>query len=74
MHPPDARLYIVGLIVDCPYEPNPEDCALHDIRQKPLRERIEWSKQLTNEEIQDIISVHKKCLAEKEGRVGLSET
>ena len=74
MHWPDARLYVVGLLVDCPYEPNPEGCVLHDTRQKPLKERIEWSRQLTDEEIQGIIGAHRKCLAEKEGRVGLSET
>ena len=74
MHLPDARLFVVELLMDYPYEPNPESCALHDIRQKPIRERIEWSKQLTNEEIQGIITVHKECLVEKEGRAGLSET
>jgi len=64
---PDARVYVMGLLVDCPYQPNPVDCALHDIRKKPLKERVVWSKQLSNKEIQHIISVHKKCLARKEG-------
>ncbi len=61
-----ARVYVVGLVVDCPYEANPADCALHEIRKRPLKERIEWSRQLTEEQIQNIIDIHKKCLARKE--------
>jgi len=61
-----ARAFVVGLVVGCPYEANPEDCALHEIRQRPLNERIEWSRQLTEEQIQNIIDIHKKCLARKE--------
>ena len=63
---PNKRVYIVGLLVDCPYEPNPADCALYDIRKSSLNERIEWSKQLTDKEIQHIISIHKKCLARRQ--------
>ena len=63
---PDARVYIVGLFIDCPYELNPKDCALYDIRKKPLKERIELSKRLTEEQVQHIIAIHKKCLSRKE--------
>ena len=70
---PDERLYIVGLLVDCPYKPNPADYTLYDIRKRPLKERIEWSKQLTNKEIQHIISIHKKCLARREGNNNVAD-
>jgi len=66
MNPFNTRVYVTGLLVGCPYEPNPADCALYDMRQKPLRERIEWCNQLSDEEIQDIIGIHKKCLAQRE--------
>ena len=66
MDPFTARVLVVGLLVGCPYEAKPADCALHEIRQRPLKERVEWSKQLTDEQIQDIIEIHKKCLARKE--------
>lgn len=64
----DARMYILGLLIDCPYELNPKDCNcnLHDMRKKPLKERIDWSKQLTDQQGQNIISSHKKCLAQRE--------
>ena len=68
MDVPDARFYILGLLVDCPFEPNPTDCALREIRNKPLAERAEWARQLTDEQVQQIISVHKQCLARKEGK------
>ena len=61
-----ARVLVVGLVVGCPYEANPADCALHEIRQRPLKERVEWTRQLTEEQIQNIIDIHKKCLARKE--------
>ena len=63
----DPRYYIKGLLVDCPYEPNPPDCELHEIRKKPLKERLEWARQLTDEQVQQIIDIHRKCLAQKEG-------
>ena len=67
---PDVRMYIVGLLVDCPYEPNPKDCALHDIRKKSMEEKLAFSKRLTEEEAVNIIAVHKKCLCRKEGKRG----
>jgi hypothetical protein len=66
----NTRVYIMGLLVDCPYESNSPDCALptilHDIRKKSLQERVDWCNQLPDEEIQNIISTHKKCLACRE--------
>jgi hypothetical protein len=66
MEPSLARSYIVGLLVECPFEPNPTDCALQPIRKKPLKERIEWVNQLTDDQVRDIISEHKECLKRKE--------
>ena len=65
---PDTRIFIAGLLVDCPYEPNPADCALHNIRKKPMKERTEWSKQLSNEQVKQIVNIHKQCLKEKEAQ------
>ena len=67
---PDTRVYIVGLLIDCPYEPNPTNCALHDMRKKSLKEKIEFSRRLTDEQVQHIIAIHKKCLSRKEGKKG----
>lgn len=65
---PSARVFVTGLLVGCPYEPNPKECALYDIRKKPMEKRIEWSKQLTDEQIQSIIKTHRECLDQRTKR------
>jgi len=60
------RVYVIGLLVCCPYKSNPATCPLYDIRQKPVRERAKWVKQLTDEQIQDIINIHKECFIRRE--------
>ena len=65
----DARSHVVALLIDCPYEANPTDCYLHDMRRKSLEENIDFSKRLSEEELQHILAVHKKCLSRKEGKL-----
>ncbi len=73
MEPSNRRVYVIALLVDCPYEPNPADCALYDMRQKPLQERIEWCNQLSDKKIQRIVSIHKKCLARREANNNVAD-
>ena len=73
MHLFNTRVYIMGLLVGCPYDSNPADCALHEMRQKPLQEREGWCNQLSDEEIQNIISTHKKCLACREANNNVTD-
>ena len=65
----DARLLLIGLLVDCPHEPNPTDCALYDIRNKSRGEKLEFCRQLTEEQLQHIMVIHEKCLSQKEGKL-----
>ncbi len=65
---PEARAHIVALLIKCPYEPNPTGCHLHELRMRSLEEKLEFPKRLTEEEVQHIIAVHKKCLSRKEGK------
>ena len=62
-----ARLYVVALLIECPYEPDPADCCLHGMRKKSIAENIDLSKRLNEEELQHIIVTHRKCLLQKEG-------
>jgi len=64
----DARAHVVALLIKCPYEPNPADCHLHDMRGISLEDNLGISKRLTGEEVQHILAVHKKCLSRKEGK------
>ena len=59
----DARLQVVALLLKCPYETNPINCYLHDLRGKSLVEKIEFSKQLSETEVLYMIAEHKKCLS-----------
>ena len=60
------RAYVMGLLVACPYKSNPSTCALYDIRNKPLKERTAWARQLTDKQIQEIIDIHKECFVRRE--------
>lgn len=64
----EARQYVEDLLVDCPFEPNPPHCALHDMRKKPWEERIEWSRRLTKAQMESIIGIHKLCFGEKKSK------
>jgi hypothetical protein len=58
---------IFGLAVACPFDQgNPCNCPLHELRKKTLRERHEWLQALSEEDISNILTFHKKCLGEKE--------
>ena len=70
---PEARAYLVALLLKCPYEPNPTDCRLHVLRNNSFQEKIEFSKRLPEMEVMDIIAVHKKCLSQKEGKRSLKD-
>jgi hypothetical protein len=57
---------VFGLAVACPFDQgNPQPCPLHELRKKSLKERYEWLRALSEEEVRNILSFHQKCLAEK---------
>jgi hypothetical protein len=59
---------IYGLLVACPYEQgNPASCQLFEIRKKKLRDRVEWVQSLSFDDMVHIMTVHKGCLAYREG-------
>ena len=64
----EARACVLGLVMDCPFEPNPTECALYEVRQKTRKERVKWVQQLTEGQVIQTIRVHKECLAKKEGK------
>lgn len=66
----NARIFLIGLLMGCPFEGNPEDCILHHFRKVPIKARVEWSRQLPDEKVQQIVSLHKQCLTRKEEQGG----
>ena len=67
MDMPSARAFIVGLLVECPYGLDTRSCVLSDYRKKSLKEKLDFSKQLSKEKVKNIIASHKFCLLQKEG-------
>jgi len=61
---------LVGLVFACPATcGNPPACPLHDIRHRPVSERVAWVKKLTDAERLQILDWHEQCLARQEGGV-----
>jgi hypothetical protein len=59
--------HLIALTVCCPFDQsNPPECQLHDLRCKPMRERLDAIKRLTSAERAAIVETHKGCLARKE--------
>jgi hypothetical protein len=64
----DKRAFIVGLLVKCPYQLDPIDCIFHDLRRNSLKEITEFSKRLSEKEVQEMVVLHQKCLSQREGK------
>jgi hypothetical protein len=73
MDMPSARAFIVGLLIECPYGLDTRSCILSDYRKKSLKEKLELSKQLTEEKVKNIIATHKYCLLKNEGKSSSDE-
>jgi hypothetical protein len=56
------RSLVVGLLMSCPAtNGNPPDCPLHGVRLLPLRERYEWLRSQTEDELVGIVCAHTGC-------------
>ncbi|MCX6970762.1 MAG: hypothetical protein NTV93_11530 [Verrucomicrobia bacterium] len=60
------RTYLVGLSFECPMEGgNPEKCICHELRKKPVAERIRILASFSDEQRLDMFTGHRKCFREK---------
>jgi hypothetical protein len=55
------RAGILCLVLMGDYAPTVEQCPFQDIRTKSFRERIRWTEQLTDIQIQNMVVFHKTC-------------
>ena len=63
----DIRTWVIGLIFGCPFNEPLSNCPVNDIRQLPPAERIGIVDRMSVENIERIISHHKKCFKMREG-------
>ena len=64
-----SRWRLTRLLAGCPHslilESNPRDCPLHEIRAKPLEDRLEWARNRDPAVVERILEYHGWCLARK---------
>ncbi|MBT7069229.1 MAG: hypothetical protein HN919_23235 [Verrucomicrobia bacterium] len=58
--------WVQGLLIDCPFGKALPSCPAHDLRRIPLGKRLGLVKGMNEVQIDQIISHHKACLAERE--------
>ena len=61
----DARIALHGRILRCPLGGNPKDCQFHELRRRPLEERINWLMNQSDEEVVDTYNRHIECFRKK---------
>ena len=64
----EARLGMHGRILRCPLGGNPEDCPLHEVRQRSLEDRLTWLESKTDKEVLELYTYHINCLERKLAR------
>jgi len=62
----DRRTFVLGLACACPFGEQLSGCCIRKLREKPLKERISLTKNISEEELGIVIAQHKTCLAERE--------
>jgi len=60
------RVWLKGLVISCPLNKALEDCPANEIRKLPLPERMAFVDNLTDQQVDETLTHHKNCLAERE--------
>ncbi|HBX51544.1 MAG TPA: hypothetical protein DEH02_10810 [Bacteroidales bacterium] len=53
--------WIFGFAVDCPAQINDINCPFHAIRKLPLRERYEFIKKMSDDDVRSFMFSHTCC-------------
>ncbi len=60
------KVWLKGLVISCPFDKALKDCPANEIRKLPLAERMAFVDNMTTQQIDDTLTHHKNCLAERE--------
>jgi len=65
----DFKVWVMGLVISCPYDIESCNCPLKDIRTLPLADRVEMVGKMSEQELVATVDYHKICFnkREKEG-------
>ncbi|NQU84368.1 MAG: hypothetical protein HQ541_01280 [Mariniphaga sp.] len=62
----DRKLWLFGLLIDCPMgNPLPE-CPANKYRHLSVTEKLDFVNSLSTEQIEDLLNIHKECLEKRE--------
>ena len=62
------KIWVQGLLIDCPMGKPLENCPAKDARALPIEERLNLPNAMDERQLDQIISHHRKCLREREYR------
>jgi len=60
------KLWVIGLLFDCPMGKPLENCPANEFRALPVKERLELVRSMDDSQLEQIIDHHRKCLNERE--------
>ncbi|NQV38632.1 MAG: hypothetical protein HQ509_11595 [Candidatus Marinimicrobia bacterium] len=58
--------WVQGLLIDCPFGPPLSDCPASELRKLPITDRLSIAQEMSEPELDRIISHHRNCLAKRE--------
>lgn len=61
--------WVQGLLIDCPFGTPLADCPASEIRKLLIPERLTIAAELSEPELDEIISHQKNCLSKREHRL-----
>ena len=62
----EKKIWVRGLLVACPFGNPLDDCPAKELRKIPLKERLNLVKEMTEDQITQVISHHRVCLSRRE--------
>ena len=65
--PESKMVWVLGLMIECPFGKAQEDCPMNTARKLPLEERVALAKQMEESRLDELITHHMHCLKEREG-------
>lgn len=57
----DQKVWMIGLCVACPHLQEFVACPLNEIRNKPLKERVDIISDMTESQLESFITYHVEC-------------
>lgn len=61
-----CKSYLFGLIFNCPFKIEIENCPFKTLREIETRDRIVFIETLSGKEILELLSLHQYCLTTRE--------